>query len=166
MRELTRVRQYVNKIKSAAPAVQPIVLDKAAANRFIKAALAGNDQYDTERAEREARERAGAEAKLAALGPREEEVIVVRKPEVEEEEEEEEEEKEKELEIIDEEGGKRKRKGGGERKRPKRSVEEKEKRRAERKGLFPLPMVAGDADIWGFAETRKDVRKKNKAAVA
>jgi hypothetical protein len=45
-------------------------------------------------------------------------------------------------------------------------VEEKERRRAERKGLFPLPMVAGDADIWGFAETRKDVRKKNKAAVA
>jgi len=160
MRELTRVRQYVNKIKSAAPAVQPIVLDKAAANRFIKAALAGNDQYDTERAEREARERAGAEAKLAALGPREEEEIVVRKPEVEEEEE------EKELEIIDEEGGKRKQKRGGERKRPKRSVEEKERRRAERKGLFPLPMVVGDADIWGFAETRKDVRKKNKAAVA
>ncbi|KAF8538000.1 hypothetical protein BDD12DRAFT_844283 [Trichophaea hybrida] len=143
MSELTRVRQYVSKIKSATPAVQvqPMVLDTAAANRFIKAALAGNEQYDAERAEREARERAGAEAKLAALGPPKEEVgevIVVRQPEEKEEE--------KVLEVIDGEGegGERKRKGGG-RKRPKWS-KEKEKRRAERK------------------EARKDVRKSKAAA--
>ncbi|KAA8914654.1 putative exosome-associated protein [Sphaerosporella brunnea] len=69
MRELTRVKQYVAKVKSAEPAAAApaMSLDKAAAGRFIAAALAGNDKYDEERAATIAREKAGAEAKLKAL---------------------------------------------------------------------------------------------------
>ncbi|KAJ5110911.1 hypothetical protein N7532_001446 [Penicillium argentinense] len=68
-RELTRVRQYFEKIKEMekGPEERPMTLDKAAAGRFIKAGLAGNDKIDLERAEREAKERARAEVKAAIL---------------------------------------------------------------------------------------------------
>jgi exosome complex protein LRP1 len=42
-------------------------LDKGAAGRIIKHGLAGNDRYDEERAARQAREKAGAQAKLEEL---------------------------------------------------------------------------------------------------
>jgi exosome complex protein LRP1 len=53
------VKQYFAKIKLAeeGPAKPPMSLNKQAAGRFIKQALAVNDRYDTERAEREAREK-------------------------------------------------------------------------------------------------------------
>jgi exosome complex protein LRP1 len=110
MRELTRVRQYVAKIKGAEPAVPPAMsLDKAAANRFIAAALVGNDKFDEERAERAMRERTGAEMKLRAL---------------------EEGTKSKKEEEVDGEAKKEKKK------KVKRSKEEKEARREERKGML------------------------------
>ncbi|KAK7731364.1 hypothetical protein SLS57_001303 [Botryosphaeria dothidea] len=67
--ELTRVRQYFQKIKQVeeAPIKPNQTLDKAAANRFIKAGLAGNEQYDKERALRQAKERAMASLKLEQL---------------------------------------------------------------------------------------------------
>ena len=67
--ELTRVRQYFQKIKQVedAPIKPNQSLDKAAANRFIKAGLAGNDQYDKERALRQAKERALAHLKFEQL---------------------------------------------------------------------------------------------------
>jgi exosome complex protein LRP1 len=59
--ELTRVKQYFQKIKQAEDGQNPtrpaVSLNKQATGRFIKQALAGNDRYDTERAEREAREK-------------------------------------------------------------------------------------------------------------
>jgi exosome complex protein LRP1 len=72
MTELSRVRQYVAKIKSAAAATTgPLLptqqLDTQAAGRFIKAALAGNEEYDREKREREQREKAKAAEKLAAI---------------------------------------------------------------------------------------------------
>ncbi|OOQ90697.1 putative exosome-associated protein [Penicillium brasilianum] len=68
-REITRVKQYFDKIKAleTEPEQRPMVLDKAAAGRFIKHSLAGNDKIDLERAEREARERARAQIKAAML---------------------------------------------------------------------------------------------------
>ncbi|PQE27803.1 exosome-associated family protein [Rutstroemia sp. NJR-2017a BVV2] len=42
-------------------------LDKGAAGRFIKAGLSGNDKYDLQRAEREAKERARSHIKFAEL---------------------------------------------------------------------------------------------------
>ncbi|KEF58019.1 uncharacterized protein A1O9_05942 [Exophiala aquamarina CBS 119918] len=70
-RELSRVKQYFEKIKEAEAEPtksQPhLVLDKKAAGRFIKHALAGNDQYDLERREREAREKLLAKRKLKSL---------------------------------------------------------------------------------------------------
>lgn len=68
--ELDRVKQYFDKIKAAENPVgkrENLALDKPAAARFITAALRGNDKYDQERAERETRERASADAKLQAL---------------------------------------------------------------------------------------------------
>ncbi|KAL1634596.1 hypothetical protein SLS56_002290 [Neofusicoccum ribis] len=67
--ELVRVRQYFQKIKQVedAPIRPNQTLDKAAATRFIKAGLAGNDQYDKERALRQAKERAQAHMKLQQL---------------------------------------------------------------------------------------------------
>ncbi|GME27870.1 Sas10/Utp3/C1D [Neofusicoccum parvum] len=67
--ELVRVRQYFQKIKQVedAPMKPNQTLDKAAATRFIKAGLAGNDQYDKERALRQAKERAQAHMKLQQL---------------------------------------------------------------------------------------------------
>ena len=45
-------------------------LDKPAAGRFIKAALAGNDKYDQDRAVRQAQEAEGARRKLDKLNSR------------------------------------------------------------------------------------------------
>ena len=149
MRELTRVRQYVAKIKTAQAAVpEPAAtLDKDAANRFIKAALAGNDKYDAARAETQARERAGAEAKLAALnagGRSEVAGPETARPAVEESSEED----EKMLEgLEDEESAKDKAKkrkpkaaeaeeaGDKKVKKSKKSKVEKEAKRALRKGV-------------------------------
>ncbi|PMD46358.1 hypothetical protein L207DRAFT_507275 [Hyaloscypha variabilis F] len=60
--ELTRVKQYFDKIKTAETPVaeRNVTVDKAAAARFIKAGLSGNDKYDLERAEQQAKERAKA----------------------------------------------------------------------------------------------------------
>ncbi|CAG8243038.1 unnamed protein product [Penicillium salamii] len=68
-REITRVRQYFDKIKAleTEPEERPMTLDKGAASRFIKHGLSGNDKYDLERAEKQAKERARAELKAAAL---------------------------------------------------------------------------------------------------
>ncbi|KAK2758051.1 hypothetical protein FQN54_004457 [Arachnomyces sp. PD_36] len=68
-KELTRVKQYFQKIKDLeTPAEKPtMALDKQAAGRFIKHGLAGNDKYDLERAEREAKEKAMAQLKAAQL---------------------------------------------------------------------------------------------------
>ncbi|KAI9833283.1 MAG: hypothetical protein M1819_003677 [Sarea resinae] len=60
-RELTRVKQYFEKIKRVEAGEvkrENLSLDKQAAGRFIKHALAGNDKYDLERAEQQAKERA------------------------------------------------------------------------------------------------------------
>lgn len=57
----------MDKIKSATPAPAPMKLDQAAAGRFIKAALAGNDEYDAERAAREEASKTAALEKLKAL---------------------------------------------------------------------------------------------------
>ncbi|KAJ5306547.1 hypothetical protein N7508_005562 [Penicillium antarcticum] len=68
-RELTRVRQYFAKIKDIeTPSEQrSMTLDKEAAGRFIKHGLSGNDKFDLERAEKQAKERAQAEFKAAQL---------------------------------------------------------------------------------------------------
>lgn len=54
-RELTRVKEYFAKIKSAeaGPAQRNTTLDKDAAARFIRQGLSGNAAYDRERRERE-----------------------------------------------------------------------------------------------------------------
>ncbi|OCK80781.1 hypothetical protein K432DRAFT_352391 [Lepidopterella palustris CBS 459.81] len=64
--ELTRLKQYFEKIKQAetGPLKRALVLDKQAAGRFIKHALSGNERHDQGRAERQAREKANAQAKL------------------------------------------------------------------------------------------------------
>ena len=64
--ELARVKEYFAKIKTAETAgtKKSTTLDKDAASRFIKHGLAGNDKYDRERAERIAKEKAGAKRKL------------------------------------------------------------------------------------------------------
>ena len=70
--ELSRVKEYFNKIKAAesggAGAKKGGRIDKEAAGRFIRAGLAGNEKFDRERAERGERERAGAKRKLEGLG--------------------------------------------------------------------------------------------------
>ncbi|KAJ5624581.1 hypothetical protein N7510_000890 [Penicillium lagena] len=68
-RELTRVKQYFEKIKAleTEPEQRTMTLDKEAAGRFIKHGLAGNDKYDLERAEKEAKERARAHLKATLL---------------------------------------------------------------------------------------------------
>ncbi|CAG8905335.1 unnamed protein product [Penicillium egyptiacum] len=68
-RELTRVKQYFEKIKTleTEPEERPMTLDKAAAGRFIKHGLSGNDKYDLERAEKQAKERARAQFKADML---------------------------------------------------------------------------------------------------
>ncbi|KAL7268179.1 hypothetical protein RUND412_009210 [Rhizina undulata] len=69
MRELTRIRGYVGKINNAEATTkrEGLALDKEAAGRFIKYALAGNEKYDAERAETQARERANAQRKFEEL---------------------------------------------------------------------------------------------------
>ncbi|KAK7552304.1 Sas10/Utp3/C1D family-domain-containing protein [Phyllosticta citricarpa] len=68
--ELTRVRQYFQKIKEieSGPAKPTQRLDVPAANRFISAGLAGNDKYDQERALQQAKEKAIAQLKAEQLG--------------------------------------------------------------------------------------------------
>ncbi|KIN07649.1 hypothetical protein OIDMADRAFT_81861, partial [Oidiodendron maius Zn] len=64
--ELTRVKQYLDKIKLAENPVgkrENLSLDKDATARIIKAGLSGNDKYDLERAEKQAKERAKAHIK-------------------------------------------------------------------------------------------------------
>ncbi|KAF7502667.1 hypothetical protein GJ744_005280 [Endocarpon pusillum] len=70
-KELTRVKQYFEKIKIAeeGPA-QPrknLSLNKQAAGRVIKHALSGNEKHDLERAEREAKEKLMAKRKLQVM---------------------------------------------------------------------------------------------------
>ncbi|OBT88752.1 hypothetical protein VE02_02359 [Pseudogymnoascus sp. 03VT05] len=58
--ELTRVKQYFDKLKEAenpTPKQPGLTLDKNAAGRFIRAGLSGNSKLDLERAEKLARER-------------------------------------------------------------------------------------------------------------
>ncbi|KAL4885028.1 Sas10/Utp3/C1D family-domain-containing protein [Aspergillus karnatakaensis] len=68
-RELTRIRQYNEKIKSleAEPEKRSMVLDKQAANRFIKHGLAGNDKFDLQREEQLAKEKARAQLMASRL---------------------------------------------------------------------------------------------------
>ncbi|KAI9927981.1 hypothetical protein AWENTII_012356 [Aspergillus wentii] len=68
-RELTRVKQYFEKIKAleTEPEKRTMTLDKQAAGRFIKHGLAGNDKIDLERKEREAKEKARAQVKASLL---------------------------------------------------------------------------------------------------
>ncbi|KIW49154.1 hypothetical protein PV05_10858 [Exophiala xenobiotica] len=70
-RELTRVKQYFEKIKTAdadpTTSHPTVTLNKEAAGRVIKHALAGNTKYDLKRAEREAREKVRANKKLTTL---------------------------------------------------------------------------------------------------
>ncbi|KAK6351222.1 hypothetical protein TWF718_004392 [Orbilia javanica] len=90
MKELTRVRQYFQKIRDIeskepkkedkAPVASSssssahkdtrdnLALDKAAAERFISAALSGNDRYDLERAENLRIQKEKAKEKLGELG--------------------------------------------------------------------------------------------------
>ena len=70
------MKQYFQKIKQAEDGQNPtrptLSLNKQATGRFIKQALAGNDRYDTERAEREAREKLLAARKsrtIRSAGP-------------------------------------------------------------------------------------------------
>ncbi|SZF05249.1 unnamed protein product [Blumeria hordei] len=67
--ELTRVKQYFDKIKTAeTPAAQRnLTLDKGAAGRFIKADLAGNEKFDLQKAEQLAKERARAHIRFKDL---------------------------------------------------------------------------------------------------
>ncbi|KAK5443372.1 hypothetical protein LTS15_010717 [Exophiala xenobiotica] len=70
-RELTRVKQYFAKIQNAETdptTTRPTVtVNKEAAGRVIKHALAGNTKYDLKRAEREAREKVRANKRLTTL---------------------------------------------------------------------------------------------------
>ena len=70
--ELTRVKHYFAKLKTAetGPAKPTARLDKTAAGRFIKAGLAGNDEYDRQRKEAQDREKAGAKRKFEDMGER------------------------------------------------------------------------------------------------
>ncbi|OOF98583.1 hypothetical protein ASPCADRAFT_402938 [Aspergillus carbonarius ITEM 5010] len=68
-RELIRVKQYFAKITAleTEPEKRTLTLDKQAASRFIKHGLAGNDKFDLERKEQEAKERARAQLKASLL---------------------------------------------------------------------------------------------------
>ncbi|KAB8236809.1 Sas10/Utp3/C1D family-domain-containing protein [Aspergillus alliaceus] len=68
-RELTRVKQYFDKIKAleTEPEQRTLTLDKQAASRFIKHGLAGNDKIDLERKEQQAKEKARAQLKASLL---------------------------------------------------------------------------------------------------
>ncbi|KAL5358203.1 Sas10/Utp3/C1D family-domain-containing protein [Aspergillus floccosus] len=68
-RELTRVKQYFEKIKAleTEPEQRTMKLDKEAAGRFIKHGLAGNDKLDMQRREQEAKEKPRAQMKASLL---------------------------------------------------------------------------------------------------
>ncbi|PYI07126.1 hypothetical protein BO78DRAFT_396694 [Aspergillus sclerotiicarbonarius CBS 121057] len=68
-RELIRVKQYFAKITAleTEPEKRTLTLDKQAASRFIKHGLAGNDKFDLERKEQEAKEKARAQLKASLL---------------------------------------------------------------------------------------------------
>ncbi|KAN0072227.1 Sas10/Utp3/C1D family domain containing protein [Elaphomyces granulatus] len=68
-RELTRVKQYFEKVKvlETGPEKRTMTLDKQAADRFIKHGLSGNDRLDLERAEKEAKEKALAQLRATIL---------------------------------------------------------------------------------------------------
>ncbi|PTU21926.1 hypothetical protein P175DRAFT_0492539 [Aspergillus ochraceoroseus IBT 24754] len=68
-RELTRVKQYFEKIKAleTEPEQRTMTLDKQAASRFIKHGLAGNEKFDLERKEQIAKEKARAQLKASLL---------------------------------------------------------------------------------------------------
>ncbi|KAA8645659.1 hypothetical protein EYZ11_002482 [Aspergillus tanneri] len=72
-RELTRVKQYFEKIKAleTEPEQRTMTLDKQAAARFIKHSLAGNDKLDMQRKEQEAKEKARAQLKASLLAKKE-----------------------------------------------------------------------------------------------
>ncbi|KAF2805291.1 uncharacterized protein BDZ99DRAFT_396357 [Mytilinidion resinicola] len=74
--ELTRLKQYYEKIKLAetGPVKQNTRLDKDAAGRFIKAGLSGNEKYDQERAEKQAKETANTYIKFNELAEQQEQV--------------------------------------------------------------------------------------------
>ncbi|KAF2488988.1 hypothetical protein BU16DRAFT_520071 [Lophium mytilinum] len=74
--ELTRLRQYYEKIKLAetGPVKQNMRLDKDAAGRFIKAGLSGNEKYDQERAEKQAKEVANTYVKFNEMAEQKEQV--------------------------------------------------------------------------------------------
>lgn len=64
--ELNRVKQYFEKIKTAETGPlkrENLSLDKAAAGRMIKHALASNENHDTKQAEKIAKEKALAKRK-------------------------------------------------------------------------------------------------------
>ncbi|KAI9779855.1 MAG: hypothetical protein M1839_007168 [Geoglossum umbratile] len=69
-RELTRVKQYFEKIKQVEQSGikrDNLSLDKEAVGRFVKHALAGNEKHDLKRAEQQAKERAKANINLEQL---------------------------------------------------------------------------------------------------
>ena len=70
--ELSRVKQYFEKIKTAETShvKRNATLDKAAAGRFIKQGLAGNDEYDRKRAEQQEKEKNGAKRKFEDMTER------------------------------------------------------------------------------------------------
>ncbi|KAF2150360.1 C1D-domain-containing protein [Myriangium duriaei CBS 260.36] len=68
--ELSRVRAYFQKIKSTESTGPSSKLDKGAANRFIKHALSGNDEYDRKREEAQKSQESGAKRKFDELAER------------------------------------------------------------------------------------------------
>ncbi|KAK3081331.1 hypothetical protein LTS18_007882 [Coniosporium uncinatum] len=69
--ELTRVKQYFAKIKeveSGGPGARASRIDKSAAGRFISHALAGNERFDKERAERERQAKEAGRLKAEQMG--------------------------------------------------------------------------------------------------
>ncbi|GAM87052.1 hypothetical protein ANO11243_050730 [Dothideomycetidae sp. 11243] len=68
--ELGRVRAYFEKIKSNEASGPSSRLDKGAANRFIKHALSGNEEYDRQREEAQRAQQAGAKRKIDELAER------------------------------------------------------------------------------------------------
>lgn len=70
--ELTRVKQYFEKIKTAETShvKRNATLDKAAAGRFIKQGLAGNEEYDRKRAEQQEKEKNGSKRKFEDMTER------------------------------------------------------------------------------------------------
>jgi len=67
--ELTRVKQYFDKIKEAeaTPQQPTVTLNKEAAGRFIKHGLSGNDKYDRERVQKQEKEREVAKQQFAEM---------------------------------------------------------------------------------------------------